>query len=176
MKTIHELYLHNARRAHDINELLPILLGLAVTCQTVVELGFRSGRSTSAFLAAGAEVTAYDINPCAKEVAVVKGLVGDRFTFIVRNSLQAHIPFCDMLFIDSYHTGTQLLAELKRHASKAKKLIAMHDTKTFGEKGEDGKCGLVWAIQEFYKTTDDWKGKLHLPHNNGLSVLERARP
>ncbi len=175
MNNIHELYLHNARRPHDINELLPILLGLAVTCKTVVELGFRTGRSTSAFLAAGAEVTAYDTDPCKMAVEVIKKLVGDKFTFIVRNSLEAHIPYCDMLFIDSYHTGTQLLAELKRHASKARRLIAMHDTKTFGEKGEDGKRGLVWAIQEFYKTTDDWKGKLHLPHNNGLSVLERVR-
>lgn len=174
MKTIHELYLHNARRPHDINELLPILLGLAVNCKTVVELGFRSGRSTSAFLAAGSSVTSYDILPCAKEVAVVKGLAGDRFTFHQGNSLKVDIPYCDMLFIDSYHTGTQLLAELKRHQDQVGKMIAMHDTKTFGEKGEDGKRGLVWAIQEFYKTTDEWKGKLHLPHNNGLSVLERV--
>jgi cephalosporin hydroxylase len=174
MKTIHELYLRNARHKSDINELLPILLGLATTCEHVVELGFRTGVSTSAFLAAGAGVTSYDIHKCEPHVSNIKKLAGDQFTFIKGDSLKVDIPYCDLLFIDSYHTGSQLLAELIRHQPKVGRYIVMHDTKTFGEKGEDGKIGLVWAMKEFYKVTDSWKGKLHLSHNNGLSVMERV--
>jgi hypothetical protein len=174
MNTTYELYLHNARRPHDISEHLPILLGLAVSCEHVVELGFRSGRSTSAFLAAGAKVTAYDTQPCATEAAVIKSLGGKKFTFIQGNSLEVEIPQCDMLFIDTYHTGEQLLAELMRHHEFVDKWIAMHDTVTFGERGEDGKPGLVWALQQFQKHAPHWPIKLHLPHNNGLTILESA--
>lgn len=174
MKTIHELYLHNARRAHDISEHLPILLGLAVSCSRVVELGFRSGRSVSAFLAAGARVTAYDIHMCEPHVAVIKSLAGGKFTFHRGNSLKVDIPYCNMLFIDTYHTGEQLLAELTRHQDQVGRWIVMHDTVTFGEKGEDGKPGLVWALQQFQKEHSEWPTKLHLPHNNGLTILGRA--
>ena len=172
--TIHELYLHNQRRGHDINELMPILLGLAVGAGHVVELGFRSGRSSSAFLAAGARVTAIDIHPCADAAAFIKGLT-DKFEFIQGDSLKIEIPNCDLLFIDTYHTGTQLLAELKRHSDRVSTYIAMHDTVTFGERGEDGKPGLVWALQQFYKEAPFWQTKLHCPWNNGLTVMERCQ-
>lgn len=173
MNSIHELYLRNTRHKSDINELLPILLGLATACEHIVEIGFRTGVSTSAFLAAGAGVTSYDIQKCEPHVSNFKKLADKKFAFIQADSLKIDIPLCDMLFIDSYHSGKQLAGELKRHSSYAKKLIVMHDTETYGLKGQDKNPGLLHAIKAFCNSNEEWRLKLRLRHNNGLVVLER---
>ncbi len=164
-----ELYLHNFRRAHDINEHLPYLAGLALG-KTVVELGFRTGRSTSAFLMGGAShVTVYDTHPCKASVDRFEALAPDRFTFIQGNSLKATIPSCGILFIDSYHSGEQLLQELKLHAGKCC-LAVLHDTTAYAEVGEDNTKGLLWAVRKFVAETA-FNVQVAFPNNNGLTVL-----
>jgi hypothetical protein len=165
-----ELYLHNYHRAHDINEHLPYLAGLALK-REVVELGFRTGRSTSAFLLGGAtKVTAYDTQPCNEARGVFEKLAPDRFTFIQGNSLEVEIPPCHVLFIDSYHSGEQLLKELRLHFDKVRDMIVLHDTATFGHVGEGKTQGLQWAIRKFVCETT-FKMHVHFPNNNGLTVL-----
>lgn len=164
-----ELYLHNFRRAHDINEHLPYLAGLALG-KTVVELGFRTGRSTSAFLMGGAEyVTVYDTHPCKESVERFEALAPDRFKFIQGNSLEVVIPSCDILFIDSYHSGEQLLQELKLHAGKCG-IVVLHDTTTYAEVGEGQTRGLLWAVRKFVNETA-FKVRVAFSNNNGLTVL-----
>lgn len=166
-----ELYLHNFHRKHDINEHLPYLAGLALD-KTVVELGFRTGRSTSAFLMGGAKwVYVYDTNPCAEARRVFEELAPDRFKFHQKDSRNVIIPECEVLFIDSYHSGEQLYEELIRHAKKvtAFGVVVCHDTETYGHKGQDGFTkGLQWAIRKF----TPMRVKIHFPNNNGLTVLE----
>jgi len=164
-----ELYLHNFHRAHDITEHLPYLAGLAFD-KTIVELGFRTGRSTSAFLMGGAKfVTVYDTNPCTEARAVFEKLAPDRFKFIQWDSLMATIPSCDILFIDSYHAGEQLDKELRRHAEQST-MVVLHDTETFGHVGQDGTKGLQEAVRTFVNETA-FKVRVHFPNNNGLTVL-----
>ena len=71
--------------------------------------------------------------------------------------------------------GLHLMQELARHADSSRKFIALHDTATFGDKGKDGTMGLKWGIGQFLKTNKHWWVKLNLPHNNGLTVMERHR-
>jgi hypothetical protein len=164
-----ELYLHNFRRAHDINEHLPYLAGLALD-KTVVELGFRTGRSTSAFLMGGAKfVTVYNTDSCTDSVKRFEALTPDRFKFIRGNSLKVTIPPCDILFIDSYHSGEQLLQELKRHTGGCR-MVVLHDTMTFGDSGEGNTKGLSWAVRAFTRR-QTLQVVVHFPNNNGLTVL-----
>jgi len=173
MESIEALYRFNVGRAHDINEHLPTLRELAATCPRVVELGFRTGRSTSAFLAGGAEsVTVYDVHPCADHRAEFERLAPGRFTFHLGDSRTVEIEEHDLLFIDSYHSGAQLRAELNKHEAKVKELIVMHDTVTFGEKGEDGKQGL-WPVITQFCVDYEWTMVEHYKNNNGLTVLGR---
>lgn len=164
-----ELYLHNFHRKHDINEHLPYLAGLALD-KVVVELGFRAGHSTSAFLMGGARfVTVYDTRPCAETRKMFEELAPDRFKFIQWDSLKATIPSCDILFIDSYHSGEQLYEELRLHARKVCGIgvVVCHDTETYGHVGQRGTEGLQWAIRKFTPMVV----KVHFPNNNGLTVL-----
>ena len=73
--------------------------------------------------------------------------------FHLANSLEAEIAPTDLLFIDTYHVYDQLRRELERHAGKVRRFIAMHDTTTFGERGEaEGSRGLWPAVEEFLAT------------------------
>lgn len=159
---------------HDITEHLGFLRGLAMQCETVVEFGFRGGESATAFLAGGTHLTSYDIN-WTREADVLRHMVPSRFTFRKQSSLVADILECDMLFIDSYHTGVQLASELARHHLKVSKWIVMHDTETFARVGQDKKTpGLMDAVEAFFHKHDDWRIMLHLPNNNGLTILRRG--
>jgi len=80
-----------------------------------------------------------------------------------------------MLFIDGEHTYRQVKAELEKFGESVVRWIVLHDTETFAHKGKDGSTpGLMDAINEFVEGGNGWKKMLHLTHNNGLTILERA--
>lgn len=173
---IKELYWHNYNRQHDITQHLPYLAGLAHGVETIVELGFRTGRSTSAFLFGNPDVNlyVYDTNPCAAARAQFEALT-PMFKFEQASSLDVSIPQCELLFIDSYHSYYLLCQELERHYD-IPDIIVMHDTESFGHKGEDGKePGLQQAIREFMEKHEEWGGMVHFKNNNGLTMLRRDR-
>ena len=171
----------------DISEHLELLRELASRCDHVTEFGLRGANgSTVAFLAAQPETfISWDVNPWAvvqQPVAELISMAGrTKFEPRVGDTRKINIEPTDLLFIDTYHTGEQLLAELKRHASppenKVCKYLVFHDTATFGMKGEDGKePGLRAAIRFFQKcyALPLWGLKYDLSNCNGLVVLERA--
>lgn len=166
---------HLSRRS-DIQEHLGLLHGLAKTCDRVVELGFRTGVSASAFLAAGVRLTSYDIDAgCKPHVRHLARLYPDTFSFKVGDSREVSIPPCDLLFVDSDHTEETTLKELLRHNRQVSTWIALHDTVSFGRKDRPpGKGrGVMTAIDAFLALSD-WKQWLHLPNNNGLTILKRV--
>jgi hypothetical protein len=80
-----------------------------------------------------------------------------------------------LLFVDTWHTGEQLAAELARHADKVARIMAFHDTQSFGEIGEDGTSrGLRPALDEFLAAHDEWYLAEEYRHENGLTVLRRV--
>lgn len=170
-------YQEHLNRHSDIREHLGLLRGLALQCEQVVELGFRTGVSTSAFLSAGVKVWSVDIDKrCRSHVQHLAHLYPDTFTFKVDDSRTCEIPECDLLFIDTDHTEATTLIELERHERFVSTWIVLHDTESFGRKDRapgKGK-GIMTAIETFLEMPGDhWMQWLHLKNNNGLTLLKR---
>ena len=172
------IYQEHLSRHSDIREHLGLLHGLAMNKAVqlrVVELGFRTGVSASAFLAAGAHLTSYDIDAkCKPHVQRLARDYPKTFVFKVADSRECEIPECDLLFIDTDHTYATTLRELEKHHEKVRLNIILHDTETFGHKDRKPGTGpgLMQAIGEF-NLAHDWRIRMHLPNNNGLTVLKR---
>lgn len=121
----------------DIVEHLPTLHDhvVATNAQAVVELGVRSGNSTSALLAGVAETGGHlwsvDIRLMpAGSFAPLKQAAGESWTFILGDDMQVadKLPGqIDILFIDSSHHYDHTLAELRLYGPRAD-LILLHDT------------------------------------------------
>ena len=163
----------------DINEHLEVLYSLGTECDTITEVGVRSGVSTRAFLRTRKKLTCYDIESNQEVLSIIERakLDGIDVNFIESNILDTEIEKTDLLFIDSLHTYKQLKEELLLHGNKAKKYIVFHDTITFGLKNEindnSEKEGLIPAIMEFLEENSNWKIKKFYTNNNGLTVIER---
>lgn len=172
LRRVHELM----GQGHDISEHLGLLRGLAMDndVSKIVEIGFRDGVSATALASSGKSLTCYDIEPCVKGVAKLRA-IAPNFWFVRDDSLKVTIPKCELLHIDSLHTYTHLLAELRAHADRSSKWIALHDTATFANKGKDGSTpGLLDAVALFLKENlATWTIHLHLSNNNGLTLLRR---
>ncbi len=159
----------------DINEHLPVLRDLASCCMHVTEMGTRSAVSTAAFLAAQPEkLVCYDLNRSPAFDALA-ALAGDtELIFYQGDVLTVTIEPTDLLFIDTWHVYQQLHAELERHSAKARHVIVLHDTTTFGECGEAaGHVGLWAAVEEFLATHPEWAMVQRYTNNNGLTILAR---
>ena len=173
-----ELYDAARKTPSDINENLHILYEHALECANVVEMGVRTGVSTTAFLHAGMRLRSYDIqlnSNVGKWFDTAKDM-GRDVDYIKADVLNIEIEQCDMLFIDTLHTYKQLKQELKLHGNKANKYIAFHDTNTFGLRDEvgSGRNGLLSAVIEFIMDNPHWRFKVYKTNNNGLTVLERV--
>ncbi len=168
----------NKRTASDINEHLSDLCAIA-NLGSVTEFGVRAGVSTSAFIAgSSSRVTSYDVmHHPSFDLAFYKAAsekLGVDFNFIVADVLEVEIEETDVLFIDTLHTYPQLKAELERHHAKVRKTIVLHDTETFGLRGEDGaEPGLQKAVVEFLLSNREWYMLKHKTNNNGLTILNR---
>jgi predicted O-methyltransferase YrrM len=102
----------------------------------IIELGVRSGQSTSAFLAGiqgnGGEAWSVDVDP-PQVPPHWHNLPGWHFLQADDLSAQAQawLPQqCDVLFIDTSHTVEQTLAELRLYVPRVRKggIVLMHDT------------------------------------------------
>jgi len=178
----------------DINEHLGTLKKYTQECNIIVEMGVRSIVSTWAFLAGKPKkLISLDLyNPeyfggNLQEVIDASNDNGIEFTFVVQDSLTYDIDFCDLLFIDTWHSFLQLKKELNRHHKNVGKYIILHDTVSFAyldEKNSDemGQIndletnlpkGLVPAIDEFLYHNKNWVIWERMSNNNGLTILKR---
>lgn len=163
--------------ASDINQNVHILYDLAKECETVIEMGVRTGVSTRAFLNTDVELISFDIvkNPDVEKLFALAKSKGKKAEYIIADVLQIEVEDADLIFIDTLHTYTQLKQELKLHGNKAKKYLVFHDTNTFGLRDEvgNGSKGLLSAIIEFLIENPHWKFYKYKTNNNGLTVLSR---
>lgn len=163
----------------DINENVHILYELAKECETVIEMGVRTGVSTRAFLNTDVKLISFDLylDKNVQNLFQTAKNLGKHVEYIQDNVLDIELTNMDLLFIDTYHVYDQLKRELELHGNKAQKYIVFHDTYTFGLRGEDVKDdkGLMTAIIEFMIDNPHWKFKIHKTNNNGLTVLERHK-
>jgi len=189
--TITEQFQLRVNSPSDINEHMEALKKYASECKHITEMGVRTVVSTWAFLEASPKrLVSIDINPCPiNDAAKAASDAGIDFEFIQASTLDIEIEETDLLFIDTWHVYQQLKQEFKLHCDKARKYIILHDTTTFGERGESGSemrinimtnqmemvpfKGLWPAVEEFLQEHPEWKVKHRYTHNNGLTVLER---
>jgi hypothetical protein len=171
------LYAEACATPSDIHEHLPALYALARECRHVTEMGTRTGVSTTALLLAQPEVLVCYDTVKYPQVERLQPLAGRTdFVFHQRDVLHVDIEETDLLFIDTWHVFEQLRDELRLHAGKVRRYLVLHDTTTFGERGETaGHRGLWPAVEEFL-SLGLFRLKQRWENNNGLSVLERVSP
>jgi len=171
-----ELFDYHCKAKSDINEHLPVLRDLARECKSVCEMGVRYVVSTWAFaegLPEGGKLLCIDIKEPSEYGGTLDNITQDceakgiEFKFKKESTLECKIPKVDLLFIDTDHTYTQLSQELKLHADKAQKYIAMHDTVSC-------KDELIPAIEEFLGHNPEWQIHAHYENCNGVMVLSRV--
>lgn len=166
----------------DINEHLPTLMKYAKGLDHITEMGVRTVVATWAFLnAKPKKYVGYDIVYHPNMDALKEF---PQANIVIEDVLTADIEQTDFLFIDTYHTATQLRKELAKHHSKVNKYIGFHDTTTFGTVGEppyegisgDLACGkgLLFALGEFLNEHPEWKVVYKTDANNGLTIIERS--
>lgn len=118
----------------DIAEHFNSLKRIAELCEVVVEFGVRYADDTSSTMALLSgrpkELHSYEIAPMGDydHVYQVAEALDTVWYFHPESTLEANIPFCDFLFIDTEHTPEQVEAEVKRHIFKVGKYIGFHDT------------------------------------------------
>ncbi len=177
--SLQEIYNKTVNIKSDINEHLPTLLRYGNLCNSITEMGVRTGRSTLSWLMVpNITLTCYDLKIHKKlPLEIYNSWAAAQnidFTFIEGDTTKVNIQQVDLLFIDTLHVCSQLRVELNRHSNKVKKFIILHDTETFGVKGELKKTiGLQPAIDEFLHLNDDWRVREVFKNNNGLTILER---
>lgn len=173
-----DLYRRAISTPSDVSEHLPYLYRLASTVEHVTELGTRTGQSTSAFVyAAPKRIVAYDLmrGPAVETLARAAKGNGVDFVFHECDVLGVEIEETDLLFIDTWHVEGQMREELRLHASQVRRYIVLHDTQTYGMRGETAGHAGVWpAVDEFLRHHPEWRILKHFPHNNGLTVLSRS--
>lgn len=188
----------------DINEHLPVILQYAERVEYVTEIGVRHVISSWAFAQAGVQrisqakpftYKALDITEQAsvKDLKrVLSDCPGIRFSFTEADDLKIEPWFTNLLFIDTWHSGKQLIAELKRWSPFTSDVIILHDTTLFAHTDEDlsghgGKPvedelyahtkshqGLIPAIEEFISSHSEWVIHEKRVNNNGLTILKRV--
>ena len=177
MSILKDKYNELCNTTSDINEHLPTLFKYGKLVDHITEFGVRKGTSTVAFLySAPKELISYDITDRKFNHKLFKKMIphSTKFTFIKVNTLEVTIKETDLLFIDTYHSYSQLSEELILHGNKSKKYLIFHDTQTYGSVGMDKKePALQKAIHEFIDINKHWILKDEFENNNGLIVLER---
>lgn len=171
--TLADLYRAACATPSDIHEHLPTLYALARLCRHVTEMGTRAGVSTTALLFAQPErLVCYD-RMKYRQVDALRALAGRTdFVFHEADVLRVEIEETDLLFLDTWHVYDQLREELRLHAGKVRRYVALHDTTAFGERGEaEGHAGLWPAVEEFL-ARGTFRLKERYTNNNGLTVLE----
>ena len=176
MNVFEEIYQQKCRTVSDINEHLPVLRQYAEECEHITEMGVRFVVSTYALLSGKPlRMISYDIVNIDWSGLKSQALEnGTDYEFRNQDVREVVIEETDLLFIDTLHIYPQLKKELELHAPKVRKYIILHDTETFGFRGEmEGEVGLWPAVEEFLENNKQWQLKEKRTNNNGLTVLKR---
>jgi uncharacterized protein (DUF433 family) len=167
----------------DIHRLVPIIYGYAMRVNTVVEMGSRTGHSTTAIMQAyPSNFTIIDLI-ISSDVRTLERTYKScapphaHLQVIEHDDLTIGIDTVEMLFIDTLHDEGQVRKELELHASKVTKWILFHDVISFGHREESGNQigrGLHPAIVEFMEKHKEWVEEAYFPFSHGLLVLRRV--
>ena len=191
---IQEKYEHACNHPSDINEHVSVLKSYADKVSHITEMGVRECVATYGFLASALQspkkIISIDLYTTegVKEAVDLCKEEGLDFTFIQADVLKIEIEPTELLFIDTFHCYSQLRQELELHGNKASKYLIFHDSQSYAHTDEngfwltpemianykdEGKKGLIPAINEFLEANPHWVLDHHYTNNNGLMVLKR---
>jgi predicted O-methyltransferase YrrM len=166
--TFRDEYLERLLPWSDVQYCMPRMHDTAASYPgvAILELGVRSGFSTSAFLAAAEQAQGHlwsiDVND--PEVPA-HWLESPLWTFIKGDDVQVPFvaPGIDVLFIDTIHTYSHTLAELHRFVPMVKPggTVLLHDT-VYSMQGEEG-YPVARALDTFCTET----GRKWVEHGGG---------
>lgn len=174
----------------DLNEHLPLMKEWAEKCDHVTEfterrestIGFAGGRPKT-FISYNIEndLLIHDQGALfaavrAENATNEKLGIDDRLNLSVtvgHSLLVPAIEDTDLLFIDTKHNGDRLWAELEKHAKRVRRAIMIHDTVSFGEKGDDGGPGLNDALRRFVDYHPEWFVAAFDSKQYGMTVLSK---
>jgi predicted O-methyltransferase YrrM len=176
--TITELYDQRYTEASDINEHLPIFVGLCeqLDAKKVIELGVRGGVSTVAWLYGLARTGGH---LWGVDVSSGFGWDGD-FTFIQGSDTDpevlAQLPeSVDIVFIDTSHHYDHTIQELALYLPRVRPggRMVLHDTEVERpDEAPDGECPFpVKRAIELFAVANGLKWS-NLENNNGLGIIE----
>lgn len=77
----------------------------------------------------------------------------------------------EILFINQEHTAASVAQSLSTYVTKSTALIILHNTDTYGEIGEDGGKGILYAVRDFIKQHPEWTPYIATNEQHGLLVL-----
>lgn len=173
-------------------------MGVAIVCSTWAWLSARPKRLVSVDIDHLCPVD--EVRAAAKRIGVDFEFVAGDTNHGVTAELNSHCPWLnneehrgewdkgspipyytceetDLLFIDTYHHYASLKREFELHAPKAKKYIILHDTVTFGRRGEgNDEKGLMAAVEEFLAANPQWVTEKVYESAPGLYIMKRVGP
>ena len=154
-------------RESDMRLHMPTLVRLGKG-KDVVEIGFRTGVSATAFLFGGCRsLVSVDIEDCP---ASREFLSYPQFRFVCGPSLEQSIE-ADVVMIDGDHRYEAVKADLAHWGPLARECLVLHDTNT------RKWPGVRRALEEFLRSAAGaWAVEFEEPRSHGLTVLRRMRP
>jgi Cephalosporin hydroxylase len=164
---------------------LETLTRLGTECPIIAEFGSFYGVSSIALLTSKPKkFISVDIKHTDFMINLTKLRLSTELVLLNKNTLDVKLEEVDLLFIDSFHTYSQIKEELRLHHASVKKYIIMHDTTIFEFSDEkniynlpvipNDKKGLWPAIREFLQEHHEWEVAERYVHNMGLTVLRRC--
>lgn len=161
-------------KSRDLDKHMPKLRELASNCEHITEIATRREGSVAFAATNPKKLVSYNMEAADGVFTVLRTLMGDALVLESKKSTEVEsIEETDLLFIDSIHTWKVLQRELELFAPKVRKYIVLHDTKGNGEKGEDGKEGLFYALRPWLESHGEWFPVYHTDMQYGLTVLSK---
>ncbi|WP_165864235.1 glycosyltransferase [Capsulimonas corticalis] len=161
----------------DINDHLEMLYRLASSVHDVAEIGVGMAQSTCALAYTHPrKLRVYEVPRTAANVRVeyAARLSGIDFERIPAEGEVVRPESTDLLFIDGLHDEERVALELDIHAPFVRRFLVLHDTESYGERGETpGHRGIWPAVSAYMRQHPEWTLQSHLPNNNGLTVFVR---
>lgn len=160
---------HNTKG--DLNEHMPKLRALAEQVDRVVEFSHRKD-SFLAF-ASGARVSFTSYN---SQVDELLSKVNQPNPINIAHSPKSDLgppQETDLLFLDTTHTFDFVHTAMTKWAAHVSRYIVLHDTVSYGERGEDAKDGLRYAVKQFIEDKPEWCIAFHTDKQHGLTVLSK---
>ncbi len=173
---INKLFEKNKRTISDINEHLDFLYNIVkvTNAKTVVELGTRSGQSTSAFLSAlesDGLLWSCDLNNPYGDIASYLGYPTWEFNLgsdLSKEILDKLPKEYDIVFIDTGHFFEETLEEMEEYYKRLRPggIMLLHDS---NEPQFIGEYAAIRVFLDRHKKCDFY----NFIHNHGLAVIRK---